>query len=279
MKVFKEQEKLKNFLKQQNTKNLGLVPTMGALHLGHLALVKKAINENDNVIVSIFVNPTQFNDPKDLAAYPKTFSDDLQQLNPFQEKIVIYAPDVSDLYPNNVRSQQYEFGWLENTMEGASRTGHFQGMATIVHKLLSGFTPTRAYFGEKDYQQLLIIHALVEQFELPVSIVNCPIIREKDGLAMSSRNLRLTLKQRALAPLIYQTLLEAKNLKSENTPTEIMHWVKSIFDKQNDFELDYFCIADDKSLQPVDIISTQNNLRAFIAVKLGEIRLIDNINF
>lgn len=279
MKVFKEQEKLKNFLKQQNTKNLGLVPTMGALHQGHLALVKKAINDNDKVIVSIFVNPTQFNDPKDLAAYPKTFSDDLQQLNPFQEKIVIYAPDVSDLYPNNVRSKQYEFGRLENTMEGASRAGHFQGMATIVHKLLSGFTPTHAYFGEKDYQQLVIIHALVDQFKLPVSIVNCPIIREKDGLAMSSRNQRLTLKQRTLAPLIYQTLLEAKNLKADYTPTEIMHWVKSIFDKQNDFELDYFCIADAKSLQPVNMISTENNLRAFIAVKLGGIRLIDNINF
>ena len=237
MKVFKEQEKLNNFLKQHKPNSLGLVPTMGALHQGHLALVKNAIEENDTVIVSIFVNPTQFNDSKDLAAYPKTFSDDLQQLNPFDEKIVIYAPEVSDLYPNNVSSQHYEFGGLETTMEGASRAGHFQGMATIVHKLLSGFNPNRAYFGEKDYQQLQIIHALVKQFELPVSIVDCPIVREKDGLAMSSRNQRLTQKQRAKAPLIYQTLQKVRGLKEKNSPAEISRWVKKHLSKTNRFRV------------------------------------------
>ena len=279
MEVFKEQIKLNRSLAQKNTDSVGLVPTMGALHEGHLALVKKAVEENDKVIVSIFVNPTQFNDPKDLLAYPKTFSDDLVKLRTFGEKVVVYAPEINDLYPKSISSEQYEFGSLENIMEGASRKGHFQGMATIVHKLLSGFLPHRAYFGEKDYQQLQIIHTLVKQHKLPVHIVNCPIVREKDGLAMSSRNQRLSQKQRALAPLIYQTLVEAKRLKQNTALAEIDHWVKNVFEQQPDFELDYFCVADAKSLQVVDEITSLNNLRAFIAVKLGDIRLIDNINF
>ena len=279
MKVFKRQQEVVIDLKRQCAQKIGLVPTMGALHAGHLALVEQATKENDRVVVSIFVNPTQFDDANDLLAYPKSLAEDLQKLSVFEDKVIIYAPEVDDLYPETVQSSQFEFGALEKTMEGASRNGHFQGVATIVHKLLLSFLPTKAYFGEKDYQQLRIIHALVAQCKLPIQIVDCPIIREKDGLAMSSRNRRLSQKHRDLAPIIYKTLLPAKKKKDTSSPDEICQWVENIFDKQPDFELDYFCIADAESLQPISASHKNKPLRAFIAVRLGAIRLIDNINF
>lgn len=279
MKVFKQQQEVITTLKSNLPQSIGLVPTMGALHAGHLALVEKATQENDRVIVSIFVNPTQFDDINDLHAYPKSLAEDLQKLSAFEHKVLVYSPEVEDLYPDSVQSSQFEFGSLEKTMEGASRSGHFQGMATIVHKLLSSFLPTRAYFGEKDYQQLRIIHALVAQCKLPIEIIDCPIVREPDGLAMSSRNLRLNSKQRDLAPIIYNTLLQAQKKKINSSPNEICQWVESIFEKQADFKLDYFCIADAESLQPINALSYGQSLRAFIAVKLGDVRLIDNIIF
>lgn len=279
MTVFKEQLQLKEHLDLQEEASIGLVPTMGALHAGHLALVDQATKENDYVIVSIFVNPTQFDDQSDLNAYPKTLSDDLQKLAVFGDKIYVYAPEVKDLYPHKTTAEDFNFGALENTMEGASRQGHFQGMATIVYKLLAGFMPTRAYFGEKDYQQLSIIHALVAQKKLPITIVDCPIVREEDGLAMSSRNTRLTKEQRAIAPLIYQTLLQAKALKKQKEIPQISQWVEAFFKAHPAFELDYFCIANAKSLQPATSLKEEKKIRAFIAVKLGDIRLIDNVNF
>ena len=279
MKLFKALVPLKKHLDQQNLTSLGLVPTMGALHDGHLALVRKAVEENEKVVVTIFVNPTQFDDQKDLDAYPKTLEDDLEKLACFGEKIAVYAPEVEDLYPKEAVSEHYDFGELETTMEGGSRKGHFQGVATIVQKLLKGFMPTRAYFGEKDYQQLAIIHALVQQKELPIEIVDCPIVREKDGLAMSSRNRRLSEKQRAIAPQIYSSLTQVVEKKHTHSIEEINRWVIAFFEQQAEFELDYFCIADARSLQPLHNKNTAQNARAFIAVKMGEIRLIDNVKF
>ena len=279
MMVFKEQLQLKEHLDLHKEATIGLVPTMGALHAGHLALVEQAVKENDCVIVSIFVNPTQFDDQNDLNAYPKTLSADLQKLSIFGEKVCVYAPEVKDVYPKETAAEHFNFGSLETTMEGASRQGHFQGMATIVFKLLAGFMPSRAYFGEKDYQQLSIIHALVAQKKLPIQIVNCPIIREVDGLAMSSRNTRLSKEQRAIAPLIYQTLLEAKALKEKKDLPQIKQWVEAFFNAHPAFKLDYFCIANAQSLQPAASCQEGEKIRAFIAVKLGDIRLIDNINF
>ena len=279
MKVFKEKLQLKEHLDLHKEADIGLVPTMGALHDGHLALVEQAVKENDYVIVSIFVNPTQFDDQNDLNAYPKTLSNDLQKLAVLGDKIYVYTPEVKDLYPHKTKAESFDFGTLENTMEGASRQGHFQGMATIVYRLLASFMPTRAYFGEKDYQQLSIIHALVAQKKLPIDIVDCPIIREEDGLAMSSRNTRLSNEQRAVAPLIYQTLLQAKTLKTEKKIPQIKQWVEAFFRSHPAFELDYFCIANEQSLQPATSLKEDEKIRAFIAVKLGDIRLIDNVIF
>ena len=279
MKVFKEKSQLKEHLDLHKEADIGLVPTMGALHDGHLALVEQAVKENDYVIVSIFVNPTQFDDQNDLNAYPKTLSNDLQKLAVLGDKIYVYTPEVKDLYPHKTKAESFDFGTLENTMEGASRQGHFQGMATIVYRLLASFMPTRAYFGEKDYQQLSIIHALVAQKKLPIGIVDCPIIREEDGLAMSSRNTRLSNEQRAVAPLIYQTLLQAKTLKTEKKIPQIKQWVEAFFRSHPAFELDYFCIANEQSLQPATSLKEDEKIRAFIAVKLGDIRLIDNVIF
>lgn len=279
MMVFKEQLLLKEHLDLNKEATIGLVPTMGALHAGHLALVAQAVKENDHVIVSIFVNPTQFDDQNDLNAYPKTLAIDIQKLSTFGEKVYVYAPEVKDVYPDETTAEHFNFGSLETIMEGASRQGHFQGVATIVLKLLTGFMPNRAYFGEKDYQQLSIIHALVAQKKLSIQIVNCPIVREEDGLAMSSRNTRLSKDQRAIAPLIYQTLLEAKALKEKKDLPQIKQWVEAFFNAHPAFKLDYFCIANAQSLQPATTCSEGEKIRAFIAVKLGDIRLIDNINF
>lgn len=279
MMVFKEQLLLKEHLDLNKEATIGLVPTMGALHAGHLALVAQAVKENDHVIVSIFVNPTQFDDQNDLNAYPKTLAIDIQKLSTFGEKVYVYAPEVKDVYPDETTAEHFNFGSLETIMEGASRQGHFQGVATIVLKLLTGFMPNRAYFGEKDYQQLSIIHALVAQKKLSVQIVNCPIVREEDGLAMSSRNTRLSKDQRAIAPLIYQTLLEAKALKEKKDLPQIKQWVEAFFNAHPAFKLDYFCIANAQSLQPATTCRKGEKIRAFIAVKLGDIRLIDNINF
>ena len=279
MKVFQKQLALNNYIKSISHQSIGLVPTMGALHFGHLTLVERAVNENDCVIVSIFVNPTQFDDPSDLNNYPKTLEQDIQKLSPYGNKILVYAPEVKDVYPEEASSNKYTFGLLETTMEGAKREGHFQGVATIVHKLFCGFNPTRAYFGEKDYQQLCIIQQLVAQEKLPVRIVKCPIVREKNGLAMSSRNTHLSKKERDQAALIYATLNKTITLKSSSTVEDINYLVQSTFDQNPAFKLDYFCIADAQSLQPITTIDEGQAARAFIAVKLGDVRLIDNVNF
>lgn len=258
--------------------SIGFVPTMGALHKGHLSLVNKGLSENNYVVVSIFVNPTQFDKPKDLIAYPRTLEADMALLKTSgKNKVIVYAPTVEDIYGNTVQSQSFEFDGLEHEMEGAFRKGHFNGVGTIVKRLLEIVKPNTAYFGEKDFQQLQIIRKLVELHQLPVKIVGCPILREKDGLAMSSRNVRLTVDQRQMAPFIFETLRTAKIKFGTKSAKKVTEWVITQFKKQPLLELEYFIIADTATLKPVKRKSTKKTYRAFIAVYAGDIRLIDNI--
>ena len=279
MRVFKAHRDVHDALKEKEFKTLGLVPTMGALHEGHLNLVRQSTQENEITLVSIFVNPTQFDDPNDLEKYPKTLASDLLKLKEIEGTVWVYTPDATDLYQNKPTADVYALGEIENLMEGASRKGHFQGVATVVDKLLTVFAPTKAYFGEKDYQQLKIIHRLVQLRQLDVAIVDCPISREVDGLAMSSRNRRLNPNERSIAPLIYETLVKARSLKTSYSPPQITAWVDDFFKSQSLFELDYFSIVDQDSLLPLEEFSSNTTARAFIAVKLGDIRLIDNLKF
>ena len=278
MRVFYQKSKLNASKNKILAKSIGLVPTMGALHEGHIMLVKRALEDNELVLVSIFVNPTQFNDPDDLKNYPKTLESDLQKLEKLKGNIWVYAPNASDLYSESIKAKPFNFGALESTMEGANRKGHFEGVATIVQKLFEALEPTSAYFGEKDFQQLKIVSALVEKEKIPVKIVPCPIIRHSDGLAMSSRNRLLTPKHRAMAPIIYETLQKALALKEKYSPDQIESWIIGFFELHPEFELEYFKIADAESLQKTTILNGTKN-RAFIAVKLGNVRLIDNIKF
>ncbi|RNC88391.1 MAG: pantoate--beta-alanine ligase [Winogradskyella sp.] len=280
MKIFHNKLDLHNCLSKygQSSKSIGLVPTMGALHHGHLSLVNFGLNDNDFVVVSIFVNPTQFNNVEDLKKYPRTLERDVKLLKTVaEEEIIVYAPTVEDIYADNVTSKTFTFGGLENEMEGAFRPGHFDGVGTIVKRLLEIVKPQKAYFGQKDFQQLQIVKKLVEIHKIPTEIVGCPIFRADDGLAMSSRNERLTSKHRAAAPFIFKTLKSAKLKFGTESALKVTEWVTKQFENNNLLELEYFLIADVETLKPVKRKSTKKTYRAFIAAYAGDIRLIDNI--
>ncbi len=257
---------------------LGLVPTMGALHEGHLALVKKALKNNDYVVVSIFVNPTQFDNKEDLVKYPRTLERDVELLRTIGENtILVYAPTVEDMYGEKTTSETFDFDGLEFEMEGKFRTGHFDGVGTIVKRFFNIIKPDNAYFGEKDFQQLQIIKKLVEKHNMPVNIVPCSIYRENSGLAMSSRNTRLKPEHMEAAPFIYKTLTTAKiqfGTKSANT---VSQWVEKQFASHNLLKLEYFIIANATTLKTIKRKSNHQQYRAFIAVYADDVRLIDNI--
>jgi pantoate--beta-alanine ligase len=279
MKVFTTIKETSDYLSRQKAEDMqiGFVPTMGALHEGHLSLMQRAKEENDLLAVSVFVNPIQFNNAADLEKYPRDMDRDRKLL----EQIgcdVLFAPDVEEMYPEP-ETTAYDFGPLQRVMEGASRKGHFNGVAIVVRKLFGIIGPQKAYFGEKDFQQLAIIQELVRQYKLPVEIVPCPIVREPDGLAMSSRNERLTAEERKIAPEIYRILQAAKAKIDELSPPELKKWVEEQFDKEPEFRLDYFEIADDTYLQPVENWDNNKGIMGFVAVFLGNVRLIDNIRF
>jgi pantoate--beta-alanine ligase len=255
-------------------KTIGFVPTMGALHQGHLDLVTRACKENNVAGCSIFVNPIQFNNPEDLTKYPRTLDDDLRLLEETGCDLV-FVPSVKEMYPGPVK-EKYDFGELERVMEGAHRPGHFNGVAIVVKKLFDIFQPDRAYFGEKDFQQLRIIQTLVKMEKIPVEIVPCPTVREADGLAMSSRNRRLSADERAVAPEIYRTLLSARELAKIIPLTEIKKIsVKNLESKG--FKVDYFEIADTITLQRVKTLEETSGAIACVAAFLGNVRLIDNM--
>jgi len=260
-----------------NTGCIGLVPTMGALHRGHKSLVEKAVAENGNVVVSIFVNPTQFDSQEDLKKYPKTLEADLILLQKISEDIIVFTPTAEEIYDNDIKSKVYDFEGLDKVMEGAFRDDHFNGVGTIVEVLLGLVKPDRAYFGEKDFQQLQIIKKMVEIQEIPVTIIGCPIVREAHGLAMSSRNERLSKTVRQKASFIYRTLLTAKEKFGTKSAKYTMSWVEEQFEKQPDLQLEYIEITDVDTLTPVQRKNTNLNYRAFIAVYAEGIRLIDNV--
>lgn len=256
---------------------IGFVPTMGALHEGHISLINKALAENAVVVVSIFVNPTQFNNTTDLKKYPRTPEDDLSLIKNIKGDVIVYLPEVSDLYEDSVSAKKYKFGGFENEMEGKHRGGHFDGVGTIVNKLLRIVKPDTAYFGEKDFQQLQIVKKLVAIEKLPTKIVGCPILREKNGLAMSSRNKRLSPIQFEEATVIYKTLKEVRGKFSSTSIADLNALVAERFLQNPHLELEYFEIANEKTLKTAKRKNKGSKYRAFIAAFAGDVRLIDNM--
>lgn len=278
MAFIETKKALQNLLSETREKgSLGLVPTMGALHQGHLSLVKKALSENDSVVVTIFVNPTQFDNKDDLEKYPDTLASDRKLLGSLSEDLIVFAPKADDLYDNAIKSNSFDFGGLDAVMEGAFREGHFEGVGTIVEKLLTLVKPERAYFGEKDFQQLQIIKKLVAIKKIPVVIVGCPIVREPSGLAMSSRNERLSAELRKEASFIYSTLLAAKRRFGTKSAPKTVEWVARQFEQNDHLKLEYFTIADIENLRSVQRKRPNTKYRGFIAVYAKDVRLIDNI--
>lgn len=279
MRVFETKSELQSFLNKLRAENrtVGLVPTMGALHSGHLELVKRSSAENDLTVVSIFVNPTQFNNQEDLDKYPKPLQQDLELLSALQAELAIFTPEVSEIYPSGLESRTYDFEGLDRVMEGQFRPGHFDGVGTIVEQLLRTVNPDRAYFGEKDFQQLQIIRKLVAQEKLPVQIIGCPIVREASGLAMSSRNGRLSDSGRKEAAFIYKTLQSAREHFGTKNAQEVVEWVKAQFHEHPALDLEYIQISDAETLEPAGGFTEDRKYRAFIAVYADGVRLIDNI--
>ncbi|WP_338646598.1 pantoate--beta-alanine ligase [Flavobacterium sp. KS-LB2] len=280
MPIFYGKASLIDYLKSIKTvhSTIGFVPTMGALHQGHLALMQKSLLENDSTVVSIFVNPTQFNNPDDLAKYPRTLEEDVKKLTDLNPNIILYAPSVEDIYDGKPLSQSFDFDGLENQMEGKFRPGHFNGVGTIVKRLFEIVEPTNAYFGEKDFQQLQIVKKMVLKNHLQVNVIGCPIFREANDLAMSSRNERLSTEERKEAAIIYKTLIVAKEKFATNSTTAISEWVQKSFDNNPRFSLEYFVIADEATLLPCTRKNKNKKYRAFIAVLVNNIRLIDTIS-
>ncbi len=280
MHIFNSKVDLNLYLSNKNIKNdsVGFVPTMGALHAGHLSLLRKSIKNNGFTVISIFVNPTQFNNAEDLEKYPRTLESDVEKIKTISKDIIIYSPNVADIYDTKLESESFDFEGLEHQMEGKFRPGHFDGVGTVVKRLFEIVKPTNAYFGEKDFQQLQIVKKLVEIEKLSVNVVACEIFREPNGLAMSSRNERLTGEERNQAALLYQTLNEAKVLFATQTVQEVKLFVENVFKNHSIISLEYFEIANENTLVPADIKMEGVQYRAFLAVFINNIRLIDTIS-
>ena len=276
MYVFKTSKEILNFLNKTN-KSIGLVPTMGALHAGHESLIKKALIENEIVIVSIFVNPTQFENKDDLINYPRNLESDVEKIKKLDSKIIIYSPLIKDLYVDNISVKDFNFGFIGNELEGHFRKNHFNSVATIVEKLFNLFKPNRAYFGEKDYQQILIIKNLILKSNLNVELTSCPTVRDHDGLALSSRNDLLSEKERKIAPIIYKTLLNVKNKIKHEQIESVIFKIENEFKSTPSLKLEYLEIREALSLKPVKKFNKEKKYRAFISARIGKIRLIDNI--
>jgi pantoate--beta-alanine ligase len=262
---------------RENGQSLGFVPTMGALHEGHLSLIRRCKLQNNITVVSIFVNPTQFNDKNDLKNYPRTTEKDLDMLRSVGCDMV-FMPDVTEIYPVP-DTRIFDFGGIDKIMEGKQRPGHFNGVAQVVTRLFDLVKPHRAYFGLKDFQQLAIIKKVVADYHYPVEIIPCPIIRETDGLAMSSRNRLLSADEHSRALLLSQSLFMAKEMKAEYMPAEVIKFLRDRVTSAPGIELEYFEIINGYNLQPVDGWHTVDYIIGCLAARVGKIRLIDNINF
>lgn len=258
-------------------KKVGLVPTMGALHVGHASLVKRSVKENEVTVVSVFVNPTQFNDSRDLLKYPRTLDADCQLLEACGASFV-FAPSVEEMYPQP-DTRRFSYAPLDTVMEGAFRPGHFNGVCQIVSKLFDAVTPHRAYFGEKDFQQLAIIREMVRQMGLDLEIVGCPIVREEDGLALSSRNARLSAGERENALNISQILFKSRTFAATHSVDETQRFVEDAIEAAPGLRLEYFEIVDGRTLQKMKEWSDTSYAVGCITVFCGEVRLIDNIKY
>lgn len=279
MKIVSSIKDLKNFLalEREKGKKVGLVPTMGALHAGHISLVKRCVAENDICVVSDFVNPTQFNDKHDLETYPRTLDADCALLEPVGCDYV-FAPSVAEMYPEP-DTRVFNLGPVAEVMEGPRRPGHFNGVAQVVSKLFYIVEPDNAYFGEKDFQQIVVIREMVRQLNLPVHIVDCPIQREADGLALSSRNTRLTPEQRQKAPVIARTLKESTTFVPAKSVQEVIDYVVNTINQVPEMDVEYFEIVDGNTMQPIQNWSDTTYPVGCITVYCGEVRLIDNIKY
>ena len=279
MKIVSSIKELKGYLaeEKQNNKRIGLVPTMGALHDGHLSLVKRCVEENEVCVVSVFVNPTQFNDKHDLETYPRTLDKDCVLLESAGCDYV-FAPSVEEMYPEQ-DTRTFDFGTVSQVMEGARRPGHFNGVAQIVSKLFYAVEPDKAYFGEKDFQQIAVIRAMVKQLAIPVDIQACPILREADGLALSSRNTRLTPEQRQKAPLIARTLKESITFAAGKSVRETIDYVIDTIDSDSVMRVEYYEIVDGHTLEAIQDWAETDYPVGCITVYCGEVRLIDNIKY
>lgn len=258
-------------------KSVGLVPTMGALHAGHISLVKKAVAQNDIVVVSDFVNPTQFNDPSDYMTYPRTLESDAMKLADFPS-VLLFAPTAEEMYAEGVEEQHFDLSPLDEVMEGVRRPGHFQGVVQIVSRLFSLVRPNRAYFGEKDYQQLQIVRRMAEQQGLGVEVIGCPIVREHDGLAMSSRNALLTPESRSAAPKIHYFLEKSREIIVAEGVDSAQRWVVDRLNAVEELQVEYYEIADAQTLQPARSY-VPGKLMGFVTVRMGSVRLIDNVRY
>ncbi len=277
MKVLNTKNELISLLEnyKKEGKKIGFVPTMGALHEGHLSLVKESKKQSDITVVSIFVNPTQFNDPEDLKRYPRTLEKDLELLKP-ENCDVVFAPSVKEIYPEP-DTRKFDFGYLETVMEGAKRPGHFNGVGQVVSRLFDIIKPHKAFFGMKDFQQIAIIRNMVHQLHYNIEIISCPIIREENGLAKSSRNMLLDEDHKKNAPHIYATLKKAKELVSQKNVSEIKQWISDEINNNPYLETEYVEIVDEMTLQVTKEWEEKGNKVVCVAVYAGKIRLIDNI--
>lgn len=262
---------------KRDLKKIGFVPTMGAIHEGHLSLIRKSGKESDICISSVFVNPTQFNDKDDFRKYPRMLDKDIKMLEQTGCDIV-FCPDEEEIYHDSIKDKiKIDLGHLDKILEGEFRPGHFDGVVTIVKKFFDLVQPDKAYFGQKDYQQFLVIKKLISAHSYDIELVMCPIVRENDGLAMSSRNVHLNEEERKTAPLIYDTLIKAKNLLKEKSITEIENWAKERFSNEKIINFQYFEILNANNLLPLQTQNEAENIVICVSVKVGKVSLIDNI--
>ena len=279
MQIFKEKEALQTRIStfRKEGFSIGLVPTMGALHKGHLSLIESALENSGKVVISIFVNPTQFDNPKDLELYPRDLEKDIQHISRVSEDVIVFSPDPQEIYGSRPVSEEFSFDGLEDEMEGKYRKGHFNGVGTIIRKLFEIIRPDKAFFGEKDFQQLQIIRKLVDKLQLNVQIIGWGGGGGGGGLARSSRNERLDPENRKAASMIYEILQQVRADFGTKSVSDINAWVRSRFSDNNRLRLEYFEIADSQTLKSVANIDQNRKYRAFIAAFAGDVRLIDNI--
>jgi len=278
MLVFRDISTLQNHLRnlKNNNKIIGFVPTMGALHKGHLSLVNKSISQNDSTVVSIFINPTQFNNVDDLKTYPSDINKDLELLRSISDKIIVFNPESDELYAGDIKPDQFNFNELDRYMEGEFRGNHFAGVATVVSKLFSLIKADYAYFGEKDFQQLRIIENLIKEKKFKIKLIRCETIRSEDGLALSSRNNKLNFSSKKIATNLFKALNFAKEKIDVLCIDEIQQKISDNLSNFKEIELEYFVVADEKNLKPIKHKQAEK-CRAFIAAYISGIRLIDNL--